>query len=105
MNNAELARALSRIGTMLEIDGANPFRVRAYKEGARVVENHGEALAPLVDEPGALEGIQGIGKGIAQHIRDFVATGHTQVMDDLLKKYPDEVVSFTELQGLGPKRV
>ena len=105
MTNAELARALSRIGTMLEIDGANPFRVRAYKEGARVVENHGEEMASLVDEPGALEEIQGIGKGIAQHIRDFVATGHTQVMDDLLKKYPDEVVSFTELQGLGPKRV
>jgi len=105
MTNAELARALSRIGTMLEIDGANPFRVRAYKEGARVVENHGEELASLVGEPGALEDIQGIGKGIAQHIRDFVASGHTQVMDDLLKKYPDEVVSFTELQGLGPKRV
>src|SRR5262249_50601157 len=105
MNNAELARVLSRIGTMLEIDGANPFRVRAYKEGARVIENHGEAVSALVDTPGALEAIKGIGKGIAQNIRELVATGHTEVMDDLLKTYPEEVVDFTELQGLGPKRV
>ena len=105
MTNAELARVLARIGTMLEIDGANPFRVRAYKEGARAVENHGESLAALVDEPGALEEIKGIGKGIAQHIRDLVGAGHTEVLDDLLKKYPAEVVEFTELHGLGPKRV
>ena len=105
MTNAELARALARIGAMLEIDGGNPFKVRAYKEGARVVENHGEALASIVNEPGALEAIDGIGKSIALAIRELVASGHTQAMDALLKKYPDEVVSFTELQGLGPKRV
>src|SRR5262245_53773053 len=105
MTNAELARVLSRIGTMLEIDGQNPFRVRAYKEGARVVENHGEALAGLVDEPGALEALKGIGKGIAQNIRELVASGHTEVLDEMEKKYPAEVVAFTELQGLGPKRV
>src|SRR5262249_26734176 len=95
----------SRIGTMLEIDGANSFKVRAYKEGARVVENHGEAVSALVDEPGALEALQGIGKSIALAIRELVAKGHTQVLDELLKKYPGEVVTFPELQGLGPKRV
>jgi DNA polymerase (family 10) len=105
MTNAELARALARIGTLLEIDGANPFRVRALKEGARVVEGHGESLAAIAAEPGALEAIPGIGKGIAQHIRDFVASGHTETLDELLKKYPGDVVGFTELQGLGPKRV
>jgi len=105
MTNAELARALARIGAMLEIDGANSFRVRAYEEGARVVENHGESLAAIVNEPGALEAINGIGKSIALAIRELVASGHTQVLDGLMKKYPDEVVSFTELQGLGPKRV
>ena len=105
LSNADLARTLARIGTMLEIDGANPFRVRAYKEGARVVENHGETLAAIAAEPGALEALPGIGKGIAQNIRELVATGHTEVLDELSKQYPDEVVGFTELQGLGPKRV
>src|SRR5262245_873200 len=104
MTNAELARVLARVGVMLEIDGANSFRVRAYKEGARVVENHGESLAALAGTPGALEAIPGIGKGIAQHIRDLVATGTTEQLTQLSARYPDEVVSFTELQGLGPKR-
>jgi len=88
VTNAELARALARTATMLEIDGANPFRVRAYEEGARMVENHGESLAALADEPGALEAISGIGKSLAQHIRELVTTGHTVVMDQLSKKYP-----------------
>ena len=104
-SNSELASALARIGIMLELDGANVFRVRALKEGARVVENHAEPLAGLVDVPGALEALPGIGKGIAQHIRDLVGTGHTPVLDELRQKYPDELVDLTELHGLGPKRV
>jgi DNA polymerase (family 10) len=104
-SNTDLARTLARIATLLEIDGANPFRVRAYKEGARVVGDHGESLAGLAGEPGALEALPGIGKGLAQNIRDLVASGHTEPLEELLKKYPDEVVGFTELQGLGPKRV
>jgi DNA polymerase (family 10) len=104
-SNADLARSLARLATLLEIDGGNPFRVRAYKEGARVVENHGESLASIAGEAGALEALPGIGKGIAQHIRDLVTTGHTEALDELENKYPGDVVSFTELQGLGPKRV
>ncbi len=105
MTNIELARTLARIGVMLDIDGGNSFRVRAYKEGARVVENLAEPVAGLVDEPGALEALPGIGKGIAQHLRDLVATGTTPLLDELGARYPAEVVGFTELQGLGPKRV
>lgn len=105
MTNTELARLFARMATMLEIDGANSFRVRAYREGARVAENHTESLAALAGTPGALEQIPGIGKSIAGHIRDLVATGHTPLMDEMLAKYPGDVVGFTELQGLGPKRV
>ena len=79
MTNAELRARCSRIGTMLEIDGANPFRVRAYSEGARVVENHGEPLAALADEPGALEALPGASARTSRGtIRELVATGHTR---------------------------
>lgn len=105
MNNAELARAFARMATMLEIDGANSFRVRAYREAARVAENHTESLSSLCETPGALEQIPGIGKSIAQHIRELCLTGHTPLMDQMLEKYPGDVIGFTELQGLGPKRV
>src|SRR5262249_48335454 len=105
VTNGQLARALARIATLLDIDGANSFKVRAYREGARVVEEHGVPLAGLVDEPGALEAIPGVGKSIALAIREFCAGGHITVLDDLTAKYPDEVAGFLDLQGLGPKRV
>src|SRR5262249_21719060 len=86
-------------------DGANPFRVRAYREGARVVESQGEPVESRAAEEGALEALPGIGKDLAQKIRDIVQTGSTELYDELQKKIPFDVVSLTELQGLGPKRV
>ncbi len=105
MTNAEIARVLERMAVMLEIDGANTFRVRAYSNAARIVSGHGEAMASLAPTPGALEALPGIGKDLAQRIRDLVATGTTPPYDELRAKIPDEVAAFTELQGLGPKRV
>jgi DNA polymerase (family 10) len=90
---------------MLEIDGANPFRTRAYKEAARVLDALPEPVARLAGEEGALEALPGIGKDLAQKIRDLLATGSTALYDELLKKYPLELVRLTELQGLGAKRV
>jgi DNA polymerase (family 10) len=90
---------------MLEIDGANPFRTRAYKEAARVLDALPEPVARLAGEEGALEALPGIGKDLAQKIRDLLATGSTALYDELLKKYPLELVHLTELQGLGAKRV
>lgn len=105
MTNAEVARTLERIATLLEIDGANPFRVRAYREGARVIEGHAESVSAMAAEPGALEALKGIGKDLAARIRDLTATGRTDMLDELRARIPDEVAAFTELQGLGPKRV
>ncbi len=105
MTNAEIARVLERMAVMLEIDGANTFRVRAYSNAARIVSGHGEAMASLAGTAGALEALPGIGKDLAQRIRDLVATGTTPPYDELRAKIPDEVAGFTELQGLGPKRV
>ena len=103
--NADVGRVLATLATMLELDGANSFRVRAYREAARVVDAHPEPLAKLVDEAGGLEELPGIGKDLAQKIRDVLATGSTALYDEMLEKYPLELVRLTELQGLGAKRV
>jgi DNA polymerase (family 10) len=105
LSNAEVAQVFSRIATMLEIDAANPFRVRAYSEAARVLGELAEPLAGLADTPGALEELPGIGKDLAGKIRDILGTGTTQTYEEMKKKYPLEVVELTRLQGLGPKRV
>jgi DNA polymerase (family 10) len=103
--NADVGRVLGTLATMLELDGANSFRVRAYREAARVVDAHPEPLAKLADEAGGLEELPGIGRDLAQKIRDVLATGSTALYDQMLEKYPLELVRLTELQGLGAKRV
>jgi DNA polymerase (family 10) len=105
LTNADVSRVLATLATMLEIDGANPFRTRAYKEAARVLDALPEPVARLAGEAGALEALPGIGKDLAQKIRDLLATGSTALYDELLKKYPLELVHLTDLQGLGAKRV
>ena len=105
MTNAEAARVLARIATMLEIDGANPFRVRAYREAARVVESQGEPVEALAAQEAALEALPGIGRDLAQKIRDIARTGTTDLYEEMQRKIPLDVVALTELQGLGPKRV
>lgn len=105
VTNAEISHALERLATLLEIDGANPFRVRAHREAARIVASHAEPMTRFAVEPGALEQIKGIGKDLAQKIRDLVATGDTSMLAELRARIPDEVARFTELQGLGPKRI
>lgn len=105
MTNAEIARVFNRVAVMLELDGANPFRVRAYREAARVIAASIDSIDALCGVEGALEALPGIGKDIAAKIRDVAATGSTQIDRDLQQKYPLTVVELTELQGLGPKRV
>ncbi|TMQ48071.1 MAG: DNA polymerase III, partial [Candidatus Eisenbacteria bacterium] len=105
MTNAEVARVLANIAVMLEMEGGNPFRVRAYREASRVVLSQAEPVGTLAEEEGRLESLGGIGKDLAGKIRDLVKTGTTKVYDELKAKIPLEVVALTELQGLGPKRV
>jgi len=105
LSNADIARVFSRYAVMLELDGANVFRVRAYREAARVLAELAEPLASLAASEGALEELPGIGKDLAQKIRDLVKTGTTPAYQELQQKYPLELVELTELQGLGPKRV
>ncbi|HET9328352.1 MAG TPA: DNA polymerase/3'-5' exonuclease PolX [Candidatus Eisenbacteria bacterium] len=103
MTNDDIARVFSRLATMLEIDGANPFRVRAYREAARVL---GELLEPAAGlDVQALKGLPGIGGDLAVKIRDVIDTGTTALFEETKLKVPLEVVALTELQGMGPKRV
>ena len=105
MTNRDVGRVFANIAVMLEMEGANPFRVRAYREAARVIESQAEPVATLALEEGRLESLGGIGKDLAAKIRDVVTTGTTEVYEELKARIPVEVVALTELQGLGPKRV
>jgi len=108
MDNITLARLLDETASLLEIDGADPFRIRSYRRAAEAVEQQTTQLASLVTpdaDPKALLAISGIGKGMAANIRDLVATGSMPLRDELLTKYRPTMLELLRLPGMGPKTV
>ena len=104
MINAELARVFERIGDLLEIDAADRFRINSYRRAARTLKDTTEDLATLAVE-GRLTQLPGVGKGTAQRIRQYIDTGHIDVLDELEKKLPEGLPALLEIPGMGPKKV
>jgi DNA polymerase (family 10) len=108
MDNISLARLLDETAALLEIDGADPFRIRSYRRAAEAVEQQTTQLASLATpeaDPKALLAIPGIGKGMAANLRDLVATGSMPLRDELLTKYRPTMLELLRLPGMGPKTV
>ena len=103
MDNAAIARILREVADLLEIKGENPFKIRAYRNGADITANHPHELSRL-DEPGLRE-IPGIGKDLAARIREISETGDTPVHRDLLAEFAPTILDLLRLQGVGPKTV
>jgi DNA polymerase (family 10) len=105
MDNISIARILDETATLLEIDAADPFRVRSYRRAAEAVEQQTTQLASLASDPKQLLAIGGIGKGMSANILDILNTGSTPLRDDLLKKYRPSMLELLRLPGMGPKTV
>ncbi len=106
MSNADVARVLVDLADLLEIQGANPFRVRAHRNGARTVETLTEPIALLVEDPErSPEELSGIGKDLAEKITSIVETGQLDQLDELREQVPAGVVAMLRIPGLGPKKV
>jgi DNA polymerase (family 10) len=104
LENAEIARALSEIADLLEIQDENPFKVRAYRNAVRTISNLTKPLSGMVAAGEDLTELPGIGKDIAGYIQELVATGHTRRLDQLERKLPGSLADLMRLDGLGPKR-
>ncbi|KAB2939461.1 MAG: hypothetical protein F9K17_15055, partial [Phycisphaerae bacterium] len=104
MINTEIARLFERIADLLELSGENPFRVNSYRQGARAVEGLSEDLGVLVDE-NRLESVKGIGKSLAQHIREYIAEGRIPLLDQLRERVPPGLPKLLDIPGMGPKKV
>jgi DNA polymerase (family 10) len=103
MDNRAIARILREIADLLELKDDNPFKIRAYRNGADISANHPHELA-LIDEAG-LRQIPGIGKDLASRIREISETGDTAIHRDLIAEFPPTILDLLHLQGLGPKTV
>jgi len=108
MDNITIARLLEETAALLEIDSADPFRIRSYRRAAEAVEQQTTQLALLAvsdADPKALLAIPGIGKGMAANIRDLVLTGTMPLREELLQKYKPTMLELLRLPGMGPKTV
>ncbi|HID20798.1 MAG TPA: DNA polymerase/3'-5' exonuclease PolX, partial [Planctomycetaceae bacterium] len=106
MQNAEVAKLFDELADLLEIQGANPFRLRAYRNAARTIESLPESVGDLIADPDRdLTDLPGIGKDLAQKITTIVETGRLPQLEELREKIPAGVVEMLRIPGVGPKKV
>jgi DNA polymerase (family X) len=104
MDKEKVAGVLVEIGTLLELKGENPFKTRAYANGARILENLSEPLAKLVSEK-RLGEIKGIGAALEQKITELVETGKLIYHEELKAATPPGFFEMLQLSGVGPKKI
>lgn len=106
MSNPALAAVLERIGKILELQGENVFRVRAYARAAETIASYPQDLADICKKGGikALQEIPGIGADLSQKIEELVTTGELQYLKDLEKTVPAGLFDLLQIPGMGPKK-
>jgi DNA polymerase (family 10) len=105
MQNVEVARIFEELADLLELDGANPFRVRAYRNAARTVAAlSADITAMVARDPAELLQLDGIGKDLADKIAVIVQTRELPQLAELKAKIPPGVVQMLRIPGLGPKK-
>ena len=105
VHNADIAAAFEEIADLLEIQGANPFRIRAYRNASRTVGELSQEARALVEQGNDLTRLPGIGEDLAHKIAEIVTTGHCSLLDRLHRELPPAVAELLKIPGLGPKRV
>ncbi|NPA82184.1 MAG: DNA polymerase/3'-5' exonuclease PolX [Epsilonproteobacteria bacterium] len=103
--NREIADIFSKTADFLEIKGENPFKVRAYRNAARIIQNMGRSLESLVEEGFDLTRLPGIGQDLASYIEEIVKTGKFSKLEELKKELPEGLEELLSIEGLGPKRI
>ena len=102
MNNRRISELFRRIAQILMIKGDNPFRIRAYERAAQNIDSLTEDIAVLMAE-GKLTSLSGIGKDLADKIKELITTGKIHLYEELAKSIPEGVLELLAIPGVGPK--
>ncbi len=105
VHNNEIAKIFTQMADMLEIKGANRFRVRAYRNAARTVDEHPRSLANMVERGQDLSRLPGIGKDLQNKIEETTRTGTLSQLKELGKQIPPQLCELLKISDLGPKKV
>ncbi len=104
MNNEKIANTLLQLADLLEFTGANPFRLRAYRNGGRIIKELTDPIASMIEAGEDLTQLDGIGKGVSEKCHELCENGKLQQMDDLLEQVPKTVLNLLNIPKLGPKK-
>jgi DNA polymerase IV (family X) len=104
VKNREIAGILYQMAELLELHAENRFKIIAYSRAARAIESLTEDIEQVCRD-GRLEGIPGVGKAIAEKIKEYLRTGRIQSHQDLLADTPQGLAELLQISGLGPKTV
>jgi DNA polymerase (family 10) len=103
MSKRDIARAFDEVAMMLEVLGDNPFRIRAFFNAARAIEDLSDDLNQLV-QSGELINIRGIGKSMVANVKSMFETGTFEEYEALKQKVPPGMLEMLRISGLGPKK-
>jgi DNA polymerase (family 10) len=105
MKNEFIAVQFELLADLLEIQGANPFRIRAYRNAARTISSTSESLSDLVATKQDLTQFAGIGKDLSKQIEEITTKGQHSALEELRKQIPGGVLDMLRIPGVGPKKV
>lgn len=105
VHNAEIASVFQQIADLPEIQGGNPFRIRAYRNAARVLETLAPSVQAMVKEGRDLKALPGVGADLAGKMAEIAATGTCALREQLRRALPAAIHELLSIPGLGPKRV
>ena len=105
VHNADITAIFTELADLLEIQQANPFRIRAYRNAARILGDLPQEARVLVERGDDLTRLPGIGSDLAGKISEIVTTGHCSLLERLHRELPPAITELLKIPGLGPKRV
>jgi DNA polymerase (family 10) len=105
VHNNDIAAIFDEIADFLEIEGENPFRIRAYRNAARTISGLGSELKDMAAADEDLTKLPGIGKELAAKIHEILETGTARALIKLHQRIPKTLIDILKLPNLGPKRV
>lgn len=105
MENGQISAQITKLADLLEFQGANSFKIRAYRRGARVIKDSTESFSTMAQsDPSVLLEIDGIGKGVAEKITQLIQEGEISEINEILETVPATVLDILRIPGLGPKK-
>jgi len=105
VDNKSIAGILYETADLLEVDAADSFRIRSYRNAAEAIEGWPQQISDMIANEKSVLAIPGIGKGMLTNIKEMLTEGKLTLHADLLKKYRPSMLQLLKVQGLGPKTI